>query len=284
MTTSKKLQAGLDRLAVVAAKSRARSAAKPAAVPERQYVDVQLPLWPQEVRALPNESCRAALFTVRRATKRRTYTDEDIFIVGEGRITYTGIELRAENDELIWLQLLHYARELPLGRWIEFTPYQLCQDIGWTPSGPNYKLLRECLLRLKATALTIESTRLEGGLALSLIGDFLWRDEKGKPRVRYAVQVPTEIRTWFGDSNFTRLHWEIYRSLPPVARRVYDYAASHKDPYALRVETVYELCGSDADSVANFRKVLRRAVKSLNESGLLSSVQLTRTGLVQFER
>lgn len=70
---------------------------------------------------------------------------------------------------------------------MEFTPYQLCQDIGWTPSGPNYKLLRDCLLRLKATALTIESKRLQGGLALSLIGDFLWRDEDGKPRTKYAV-------------------------------------------------------------------------------------------------
>lgn len=279
----------LAKLKARAEEARQRTAeqkktAKAEEAERRKFMVVQLPLWADEVRAHPNESCRAALFTVRRARKRKSYLDESIFVVGEGKISYTGFELRAENDELVWLQILHYAKMLPLGRWVEFTPYQLCQDIGWTPSGPNYKLLRDCLLRLKATALTIESKRLQGGLALSLIGDFLWRDEEGKPRTKYAVQVPTEIREWFGDNNFTRLNWEIYRTLPPVARRLYDYAASHRDPYALKAETVFQLCGSDAESLENFRKVLRRAVKSLDESGLLKKVDITRTGLVKFTR
>lgn len=279
----------LDKLKARVEEGRQRSAAhreaaRAAEEERRKFLLVQLPLWGDEVRAHPNESCRAALFTVRRAKKRESFVNANIFVVGDGAISFTGIELRSENDELVWLQILHYAKEFPLGRWIEFTPYQLCQDIGWTPSGPNYKLLRDCLLRLKATALTVESKRLRGGLALSLIGDFLWRDEDGKPKTKYAVQVPAEIREWFGDSNFTRLNWEIYRTLPPVARRLYDYAASHRDPYALKAETVFQLCGSDAESLVNFRKVLRRAVKSLDESGLLRSIELTRSGLVKFNR
>lgn len=283
-----KLDQALECLKLRAEEARQRSEeerkkAQEAEAERRKYLVVQLPLWADEVRAHPNESCRAALFTVRRARKRRVYTDENIFVVGDGKISFTGIELRAENDELVWLQILHYAKEYPLGRWVEFTPHQLCTDIGWTPSGPNYKLLRECLLRLKATALTIESKRLNGGLALSLIGDFLWRGEDGKPLTRYAVQVPQEIRDWFGDSNFTRLNWEAYRNLPPVSRRLYDYAASHRDPYPLKAETIYQLCGSDAESVENFRKVLRRAVKALDDSGLLK-VDMTRTGLVRFKR
>lgn len=153
----------------------------------------QLPLWSDDVRSQPNEVCRAALFTVRRAKKRDSYVDSPLFMLGDGRITFTGIELRAENDELVWLQILHYAKDYPLGSWVEFTPYQLCIDIGWTPGGPNYKILRECLLRLKATALTIESKRLREGLALSLLGDFKWKDETGKPLTRYAVQVPSAI-------------------------------------------------------------------------------------------
>ncbi len=65
---------------------------------------------------------------------------------------------------------------------------------------------------------------------------------------------------------------------------MYDYAASHRDPYALKAETVFQLCGSDAESLENFRKVLRRAVKSLDESGLLKKVDITRAGLVKFTR
>lgn len=279
----------LEKLRLRAEESQQRTASqKKAAEAEkserRNAVTAQLPMWPDEVRAHPNESCRAALFTVRRARKRKSYLDESIFVVGDGAIRYTGFELRAENDELVWLQILHYAKTLPLGQWVEFTPYQFCQDIGWTATGPNYKLLRDCLLRLKATALTIESKRLKGGIALSLIGDFSWRDDGGKPRSKYMVQMPTEIREWFGDTNFTRLNWAIYRTLPPVARRLYDYAASHRDPYALKAETIFQLCGSDAESLENFRKVLRRAVKSLDESGLLKKIDMTRTGLVRFIR
>lgn len=266
-------------------RSEQQAAAAQVEKAERQHrMIVQLPLWADEIRAQPNEACRAALFTVRRARKRKNFLDEQIFVLGGGSISYTGFELRAENDELVWLQILHYAKMLPLGRWVEFTPYQICQDIGWTPSGPNYKLIRECLLRLKATALTIESKRLKGGLALSLIGDFLWRGEDGKPRTKYAVQVPTEVREWFGEDNFTRLNWEIYRTLPPVERRLYDYVASHREPYALKAETIYELCGSDAKSLVIFRKILRRAVKSLDQRGLLKKVDITFAGLVKFTR
>lgn len=244
----------------------------------------QLPLWSDDVRSQPNEVCRAALFTVRRAKKRDSYVDSPLFMLGDGRITFTGIELRAENDELVWLQILHYAKDYPLGSWVEFTPYQLCIDIGWTPGGPNYKILRECLLRLKATALTIESKRLREGLALSLLGDFKWKDETGKPLTRYAVQVPSAMSEWFGDTNFTRAQWEKYRGLPPVARRMHDYASSHREPFPLREETLYKLCGSDAGNLVNFRKVLQRNCKELLATGLYEHANVSRDGLVRLVR
>lgn len=244
----------------------------------------QLPLWADDVRSQPNEVCRAALFTVRRAKKREAYTDEPIFVLGDGSITYTGVELRAENDELVWLQCLHYAKSYPLGTWIEFTPHQLCIDIGWEPGGPNYKLIRESLLRLKATALAIESKRIKDGLALSLIGDFRWKGDDKKPLTRYGVQVPAEISEWFGETNYTRVQWEAYRSLPPVARRMHDYASSHRQPYDLREETLYKMCGSDAASLSNFRKVLQRNCKELMATGFYEKASVSRDGLVSLVR
>src|SRR5208283_1700705 len=62
----------------------------------------QLPLWPCNVRAMPNEICRSAIFTVRNShAPRVTIQNKPIFVVGNGKITYTGIELRAEDDELV---------------------------------------------------------------------------------------------------------------------------------------------------------------------------------------
>ena len=71
---------------------------------------------------MPNEVCRSAIFTVRhRGKKRDPLVNQAIFMLGDGVITYTGIELRAENDELVWQQILNRAKRGPLGQWIEFT-------------------------------------------------------------------------------------------------------------------------------------------------------------------
>ena len=83
---------------------------------------IRLPAWPDEARAMPNEVCRSAIFTVRhRGKKRDPLVNQAIFMLGDGVITYTGIELRAEDDELVWQQILNRAKRGPLGQWIEFT-------------------------------------------------------------------------------------------------------------------------------------------------------------------
>ena len=232
----KKLDQQLDWL-------RDRAQGKNVAVvkPEQLQLEFTLPWLPEVLRASPNEMCRMALFTAQRGP-RRQYFDEAVFIAGEGEATYTGTELRAENDELVWLQCLFLAggQNLTKDNWITFTPSQMCQAIGWTPTGPNYKLLRECLLRLKTTALVLQTRNVNDGHALSLIGDFKWRTP--------------------------------------------DWGASHKNPFAIKIETVYKLCGSKAASIENFRKILLRAIKELNETGVFKRVWLDKRGLLHIER
>lgn len=253
--------------------------------PEQLSLDFSLPWLPEKQRASPNEMCRMALFTVQRGP-RRQYLDEVVFIAGEGEATYTGTELRAENDELVWLQCLFLAggQNLTKDNWITFTPSEMCQDVGWTPGGPNYKILRECLLRLKATALVLQTKNVNDGHAISLIGDFKWKTPEGKPDKIYAVQIPEKVAQWFGAKNFTRLNWDIYRELSPIARRLYDWGASHRKPFAIRIETVYKLCGSKAASIENFKKVLLRAIKELNDTGVFKRVWLDKKGLLHIER
>ena len=277
---SKKLDDQLDWL-----RDRAQGKTVAVSKPEQLQLEFALPWLPEVLRASPNEMCRMALFTAQRGP-RRQYLDEAVFIAGEGEATYTGTELRAENDELVWLQCLFLAggQNLTKDNWITFTPSQMCQAIGWTPSGPNYKLLRECLLRLKATALVLQTRNVNDGRALSLIGDFKWKTPEGRPDKIYAVEIPLKIAQWFGANNFTRLNWHTYRKLSQIARRLYDWGASHKNPFAIRIETVYKLCGSKAASIENFKKILLRAIKELNETGVFKKVWLDKRGLLHIER
>ena len=96
--------------------------------------------------------------------------------------------------------------------------------------------------------------------------------------------MPTKTKKGAVDNTSTGLRGKFTPTPPPVGGRLYDYAASHREPYALKAETIFQLCGSDAENLDNFRKVLRRAVKSLDASGLLKSVDITRAGLVRFIR
>ena len=63
-------------------------------------VITQLPLWSEALRGLPNEIVRSALFNARNRNHPRSYFEEsEIAVIGGGRITYTGKELRqALND------------------------------------------------------------------------------------------------------------------------------------------------------------------------------------------
>ena len=75
----------------------------------------QLPLWPEGIRCAPNEFLRSALFNARNRNQRRRYLrQETLAIIGSGRITYTGEELR-QDDATVWLQLIQMARDTTLG-------------------------------------------------------------------------------------------------------------------------------------------------------------------------
>ena len=76
---------------------------------------------PAKFRALPNEVFRSALFDVRNMrTKREYLKDHQICVIGDGSVTYTGEELR-QDDEMVWLQLIELAKSQPLGEGVRFT-------------------------------------------------------------------------------------------------------------------------------------------------------------------
>ncbi len=74
-----------------------------------------LPEWPDGQRALPNEILHSALFTCRNRKQPRMFMkDEDIAVIGDGQVVYRGEELR-QDDELVWMHLMHLMKKLPLG-------------------------------------------------------------------------------------------------------------------------------------------------------------------------
>ena len=236
----------------------------------------QLPLWPEEIRCAPNEFLRSALFNARnRNQKRRYLRQETLSIIGKGRITYTGEELR-QDDATIWLQLIQMASDTTLGAVVEFTPYSFCKAVGWTPSGETYAHLRKCLTRLQASALAFYAERTKHTISLSMIPAFCWQDEStGKPLPRYRVKLAPELAALFHGQHFTYLHWAQRRQLPEgLATWLHGYLASHQQPRPLALEEIQRAADLTISRSDNLRRVVIKALKALVDAGFLGSWQI----------
>jgi len=228
--------------------------------------------WPDHMRVMPNDFCRSALFTTRnRKVPRDVCQNKTIYHISKDvLISYTGIELRAEDDELVFVQTLEYAKHLPLGSPIEFTFYQLCKDIGWSPSSVYYKKAKECLARLQATALQFTAQRTGRLESLSLIRRFGIVDED-KRISRCQVEIDPEIAVLFAGHHYTKYVWEKYRKLPPIARRMFDYFSTHREPHPMRLETFRLICGSDSAQPRKWKQQVNQACGELQNNSLVES-------------
>lgn len=242
-----------------------------------------LPDWPDQQRALPNEILRSALFNARNHKQpRRFLRDAEIPAIGNINITYRGEELR-QDDELVWMHLIHLGKRHPLKRCIEFTPYSFVKAIGWPVKGDSYERLKKCLRRMTGTAVSFQSNRL--GLCVSMISKFSWRDEESGTALKYwQVWIEPEMQTVFNEDFLTRLDWEIRKALPSgIASKLHGYFVSHKSPYPVKIETLMKLCGIEMTE-RQFKEKLKVALNTLVAADVLKSWECTADGLISVKR
>jgi hypothetical protein len=199
-------------------------------------------------------------------------------------MTYSGEELR-QDDQTLWLQLIHLARSQPLGQVITFTPNSFCQAVGWNVSGKSYERIRECLTRLQATSLSIYSDRLKEGVSLSMVPKFRWFDEANGTKLKnYQVQVAPELVELFADMQYTQTEWQQRLALPVgLATWLHGYLASHKTPFAVRIDTIRKGAGMATQSVSSAQQTIENALDALKDVGFLENWKI-QDGLVSFVR
>lgn len=233
-----------------------------------------LPNWPESHRALPNEILRSALFNCRNRNQPRMFMKEvEIAVIGDGKVIYRGEELR-QDDELVWMHLMHLIKRSPLGECVEFTPYSFIKALGWPIKGQNYERLRNSLSRMQATAMRIQSKRLQSFVSISLIQKFLSRNERNENLSRWQVWVGKEMQLLFDEAFLTKVMWETRRSLPDgIASKLLGYWASHRKPYPVKVETLLKLCGCGMQ-MKHFKTEMKKALELLKETGFLEAWDL----------
>ncbi|WP_270956543.1 plasmid replication initiator TrfA [Burkholderia pseudomallei] len=260
-----------------AAEAEARLAAKAIdTTPEPMETQLALPFWPDGFRALPNEIFRSSLFNARNKRLKREFLREaEIFVIGTGRVTYTGEELR-QDDETVWLQLIQLAKAQPLGSVVQFTAGSFVKAVGWPRTKESYERLRACLIRMQATSLQVVAKRLgtDSGKGLSMIPEFEWQDrETEKPLRQYKVVLaPALVKLFGGKGHFTRVEWDQRLKLPAgLATWLHGYFASHREPYPIRLDSIRQGAGLTTARLAHVRELVEDALDELKRVNFLDA-------------
>lgn len=238
---------------------------------EQVFDIIQLPLWENQVRGLPNPLARSALFSVARQNEPRQHLKERPITSVKGvEIFYTGEELR-QDDEDVFLNLVHLARSQPLGHEVSFTAYSMLKSMGWPTSSPSYERLRLCILRLTANAVEIRFDAGSGkrGYGGTLVQEFTFKDEADR---QWKVRLNPKLITLFAADAYTQLDWRQRLKLrSPLAKWLHGFYFTHREPFGYKVETLKGLCGSSAQQLYHFRNGLKKALDLLVEQGFLKS-------------
>jgi hypothetical protein len=117
------------------AKKEAATPETPQNAPKQSAAVIQLPLWPEPARGVPNDVLRSALFAA--IHRGREYIEDRLIAAVDGiSIRYTGRQLE-QSDLDVWEQVLHLARQHPLGTVCYFKGGAFLKAIGRSAGKAN---------------------------------------------------------------------------------------------------------------------------------------------------
>ena len=221
---------------------------------------VQLPIWPEPVRAVPNGFLRSALFGAIAKGRRRYINGEDLAAIDGVTIRYKGERLD-QGDLDVWENVLHAVRLQELGSQCRLTSYALLKLMGLTDTGKNRVTLQNRIERLVANALTVKQGRY------TYIGSLIAFAAKDENTQEWVIELDPRLRPLFAEDQFTQTEWTVRHKLNghQLAQWLHGFYASHAKPFPMKVETLHRLCGSSAE-LRRYRQTLGDALAAVAET------------------
>lgn len=207
---------------------------------------LELPLWLDHQRGVPNGLLRSALFGAV-ARGQQAYMQRERIASLEGtEIIYTG--LRLSQDHLsVWECLVHIAKAQQLGDKCVVSTYQVLKLLGKKDTGGNRQVLYKRLAELQATAIEVQQGRYT--YTGSLVSEAYRDDGAG----RIVISLHPRIVALYQSDQFTKVNWDIRQTLKrPLAKWLHGFYATHRNPLPMKVATLHRLCGSEAKSLKTF--------------------------------
>jgi TrfA protein len=205
---------------------------------------VQLPLWPELTRGVPNGVLRSALFGVIKKGARRYMERERISAIEGIEIRYTGARLD-QGDLDVWETVLHIARLQNLGNECRVTAYHILKILGKTDTGVDVQ---------------IKNYGYEGTLI-----EEVYRDKENR---EYVIKINKKLRALFEKDQWTAIDWAVRHELngQPLAQWLHGFYSSHAKPYPYNISKLYELCGSENKSIRGFKQEIKKALLTVKKA------------------
>ncbi len=236
-----------------------------------EEVEVQLPVCGEDKRGTPNSFLRSSLFAAIQG-KDRYFTKKEVLYAQKGiTVKYTGERLN-QDDLTLWETLAHMAKESPLGDECFFTAYGILKTMELNIGGEQYERLHEGIIRL--TGGVIEITH-DGRTYIGTMIEGIRKDEFSRV---YSLRLNRELISLYGETQHTAIDWKQRLALQrkPLAQFLHGYYSSHREPFPLKLETLYQLAGSQNGKIKGFKQKVKSALEALVAIGFLESYQIKR--------
>ncbi|MBE0508382.1 MAG: hypothetical protein IBX50_16965 [Marinospirillum sp.] len=219
---------------------------------------IQLPFWPEPVRAVPNGFLRSALFGAVGRGRRRYLEREPMASLDGIEVRYTGQRLD-QGDLDTWESILHAVRLQDLGSKCHITGYQLLKLMGKTLSGKNREILQSRIERLVANALIVKHERY------TYIGSLISSAVKDDNTNEWIIELDDKITPLFGVDQYSHIQWDTRKKLggSQMAQWLHGFYSSHANPYPIKVETLLRLTGSENSSLKSGKQKLIKALEAV---------------------
>lgn len=217
----------------------------------------------EDKRAIPNCFLRGALFGMVRKGRRALVGDMPIFTMSQYDLTFTGYELD-QNDLEVWDTLMYLAKERNVDNELRISLYDLCQQMRLSDQKINRENVFNRAKRLQLGQVSIKT--LDKEYAGSLIDDvYVDKTGDGKLIVRYNKK----LTPLFTDNDYTLISADIRHLLGDnqLARWLYNFYESHKEPIPFAIDFVRQLCRSDSE-LKGFKQKLKVALEEVKKAHL----------------
>ena len=231
---------------------------------------VQLPLWYDHQRGLPNTFPRSELFAAIQGKDRKYLKKQTLASNADFKIVYTGEQLD-QSDLDVWEQAVHLARGNPLGNICLFSAHSFLKQMGRNTGKSDHAWLESVFTRL--TACEVQITRGEHDL---FAGNLIHERMRAGPKRIYRMVLNKKLINLFGEKDFTRLDWQQRRQLTrkPLALWLHAFYSTHYRPFDFTAAYLLKISGSANKCPRDFRRKLKAALEELVKIGFLAGYMI----------